>query len=96
VEKSVNVSYRYDKSFNGISIVNNESKSQIFYHFVRDLSKFEHETDLNELEKLAIEKNISQISTLGRGKIVCTSSKGIFELVKNILVKNPSFLIKGK
>ena len=96
VEKLLNVSYRYDKAFNGTSLINHKKVCTTYYHFVRDLTNSEHETDLTRLEKLSIKNNITKVSKLGRGKIVCTDSTPLLDIIRREITKKPSLLIKGK
>lgn len=96
VEKSCNVPYRFDKPFLGKSIINNREVSRKFFHFVRDLDNDNHSAELSRLEDLAIKQGLMKVSTLGRGSMYGIRSKDFFDLAKQELEKNPSFLIKGK
>jgi aminoglycoside 3-N-acetyltransferase len=96
VEKSCNVTYRWDKSFKGKSIINGQEENKRFIHFVRDLDKEEHSSELSELQELCIKEKIMKISDLGRGKIYCIRAKDYVSLAKQEIEKNEFFIVKGK
>lgn len=95
VEKKLNVAYRYDKAFNGSSIINGQKKSGIFYHFVYDLKKPNNGPDFAKFDKKAKELGLVKIVNLGKGQIVSITAKDTFNLIESELKLNPSFLIKG-
>lgn len=94
VEKSLNVPYRYDKEFNGLVIKNNQSSKKSFFHFVREL-KPEYEPQFEKFNQAAFKQNMVKTSNLGKGQIVCISASDSFNLIKNELIKDPFFLVKG-
>ena len=95
IEKLLNVRYRYDKEFKGFLKFNNRYVEKIFVHFVYDKEKPENGPDFEKFHKKAIELKKAKISNLGKGQIVCISAKNTFDLIKNEIISNPNFLIKG-
>ena len=95
IEKLLNVRYRYDKEFKGFLKLNNRYAEKIFVHFVYDKEKPENGPDFEKFHKKAIELKKAKISNLGKGQIVCISAKNTFDLIKNEIISNPNFLIKG-
>lgn len=95
VEKSLNVSYRYDKPFKGKSIINGHEEERVYYHFVRDLDKPSDVTDLTRFDKLAKDLQLLKTVNLGRGQIMCISTKDVVDLIQTEVKKNNLFLIKG-
>jgi len=61
VERELNVPYRYDKEFRGISIVNDKKVVKKYYHFVRDLENSNHLSDLSKLEQKCKELGLSNL-----------------------------------
>jgi aminoglycoside 3-N-acetyltransferase len=96
VERKLNVVYRYDKEFTGISIINGEKINKKYYHFVRDLEKDEHISDLNQLDESLKKLGLLKTMNLGKGQMILMKTKDVFEIVKNEIKKNPYFLVKGK
>jgi aminoglycoside 3-N-acetyltransferase len=96
VEKQLNVPYRYDKAFTGFLIKHNQKVKKTFYHFVYDLAKPNNEACFTKFDKKAKEMNITQVSNLGRGQVLCLSAVDTYNLIKKQLILEPAFLIKGK
>lgn len=96
VEKLLNVSYRYDKLFKGKSILDNQEEERTYYHFVRDLDKDEHISNLVRLDETAKKLGLLKLENLGRGQIISMTAKDTLEIIKNEIKKNPYFLVKGK
>jgi aminoglycoside 3-N-acetyltransferase len=96
VEKSCMVRYRWDKSFEGKSIINGREENKKFFHFVRDLNKNEHSSDLSKLQNLCIKQGIMKLTDLGRGEIYSVRARDYVNLAKQEIEKNDLFLIKGK
>ena len=96
IEKKLNVPYRYDKEFEGTSIINGKRIKEKFIHFVRDLKNEERLPDLSRLEQRAKEIGVLKISNLGKGQIILINSKKVDEIIIKEIKKTPNFLIKGK
>ena len=87
VEKTLNVPYRYDKAFKGRSIIDNQEEERTYYHFVRDLAKDEHLSDLTKLEETAKKLGLLKTVNLGKGQIICMSVRDTLEIVKKEIKK---------
>jgi aminoglycoside 3-N-acetyltransferase len=94
VEKSQNVSYRFDKIFRGNIIKNGIKEKKESYHFVYDLKKAKDAPDFTRFHKKALEKNIVKKNDLGKGQVNCISVKNVFNLIMKELQKRPRFLVK--
>lgn len=94
VEKSLNVPYRYDKGFKGVSIEGSESIQKIFYHFVYDLNKPQNAPNFTKFHEKSIQTGIARKTNLGRGQIIMVTAQDTFELIKKELKEDPCFLTK--
>jgi aminoglycoside 3-N-acetyltransferase len=95
VERELHVSYRYDKEFRGISIVNGKKRGKKYYHFVHDLNNTNHVSDLSKLEQKCIELGFTKSEVLGKGQIIVISTKDVHDVINKEIQKDPKFLIKG-
>jgi len=95
VERELKVPYRFDKAFEGMSVKGGKLEKSTFYHFVRDEKNPDVYPDFIKFDKKAKELGFAKVANLGRGQVVCISSKKSVELIKNEIKKNPHFLIKG-
>jgi len=95
VERQLNVSYRYDKAFEGKSIIDGKIISGKFYHYVRDSSNPNVYPNFTKFDKRARELGLAKSENLGRGQIVCISVKDTMKLIKEEIKKTPNFLIEG-
>jgi aminoglycoside 3-N-acetyltransferase len=95
VEKKLNLKYRYDKEFSGISIVNNKKIENKYYHFVHDLKKNSHLPDLTKLDKKCKELGLVNSEDLGKGQIVVVSTKDVYNIINKEITNNENFLIRG-
>ena len=95
VERANDVSYRYNKAFNGIIEMPDGNKIRDYaVHFV-----FEGEKDYPTFERLdrkCREKNICKISNLGKGTILAMDIKQYYNLICESLKENPRFLTVGE
>ena len=96
VERGIDVSYRYDKPFKGKSLIDEKLVDKTFFHYVRDDNNSDVYPDFIKFDKKAKELGLAKVANLGRGQVVCISTKDSIELIKKEIVKNPNFLIKGK
>lgn len=95
-EKLLQVSYRYDKSFEGFFINDNIKEKRNFVHFVRDLSDPNTLPDLKKLNNISYELGKAKDVKLGKGQISCIYAQDILEIIKQQIPLDPYFLIKGK
>jgi len=95
VERELKVPYRFDKPFEGKSLINGKLEKRIFYHFVRDDKNPEVYPEFRKFDKKAKQLGLAKVANLGRGQVVSISVKDTFELIKKEIIKNPNFLIKG-
>jgi aminoglycoside 3-N-acetyltransferase len=95
VERKLNVSYRYDKEFRGISIVNDKKMEKKYYHFVRDLENSNYESDLLKLEQKCKDLELLKSEVLGKGQIDVIDTKNVYDVINEEIQKEPNFLVKG-
>ncbi len=95
VERKLNVPYRYDKEFKGISIVDERKIERKYYHFVRDLENPNLVSDLLKLDQKCKELGFLQTEVLGKGQIAIISSKDVYDIINKEIKNDPNFLIKG-
>lgn len=96
VEKCMNVAYRYDKSFPGISIIDGREIRGVFTHFVYDKAKPRHGPEFYKFDRRAKELGLVRTASLGRGTVVSISFRDAFDLIRTQLRKEPNFLIVGR
>lgn len=96
VEKSLNVSYRHDKAFRGVSHISGKMEEKVFYHYVYDMENMEHAPDFPKFDRAAKAIGMTRISELGRGQVVVIRAKDVFDLIRKEYSKDPQFLIKGE
>jgi len=96
VERKLNVPYRYDKKFSGISIINGEEIEGKYFHFVHDLENSNLISNLSKLEQKCKEEGFLQTQILGKGQIVVISTKNVYEIIKKEIKNDSNFLIEGK
>ena len=94
-EKKIQVPYRYDKKFKGISIIDRKEIEGEFYHYVYDHEKLNHKPAFAKFHKRADELGLVKKVNLGRGQIVSITAKETYDLIEKELKTNPSFLIVG-
>lgn len=96
VEKVLDVPYRTDKFFKGISIINGKETLKTFSHYVRDNDNRATYPDFETFDFLARKKNLTKFANLGRGQITSITLKDTMELILTQYKNDPNFLIKGK
>lgn len=96
IERLLNVPYRFDKAFTGTISSQGQEQEDCFTIYVRDTSTDATIADFTTLDKLAVEQNLYQKATLGRGFIGVISIRDKYQLIKNELQLNPHLLIKGE
>lgn len=95
VERELQVPYRYDKEFRGISIVNGKKIEKKYYHFVHDLNNTNHVSNLSKLEHKCKELGFIKSEVLGKGQIIVVSTKDVYDVINEEIRKDPKFLING-
>lgn len=95
VERKLNVPYRYDKEFRGISIIDGKKVERKYYHFVYDLDNPSLVPDLSKLEQKCKELGFLHTEVLGKGQIVVISTKDVYNIINNEIKKDLNFLVKG-
>jgi len=95
VEKTLNVSYRYDKKFSGKVITNQKIRDVAWFHFVFDHEKKHHWPNFDKFSKKTKDLDLVKTANLGKGQITCIPARETFDLIKNELKNDPSFLIDG-
>ena len=95
VERKLNVPYRWDKPFDGVLMKDGIQQTKRFYHFVFDPEIPEHCPDFTKFDKLAKERNIAKQEFLGKGSVLTIRAIDTYNLIKEELTKNISFLLKG-
>lgn len=96
IERLLNVPYRFDKAFTGTISSQGQEQEDCFTIYVRDTSTDATIADFTTLDKLAVEQNLYQKATLGRGFIGVISIRDKYQLIKDELQLNPNLLIKGE
>ncbi len=94
VERVNSVSYRYNKAFNGIIHLDDETEWRDYaVHYV-----FEGERDypsFARLDKMCRELGVCKVADLGKGTILSMDIKDYYTLICDELRKNPRFLTAG-
>lgn len=95
IEKILNVSYRFDKKFQGELKIGDKFVEKEFKHFVYNKNKPEHAPNFEKFHNKAMKLKKVKISNLGRGQITCITAEDTLEIIKNEIVIQPNFLITG-
>ena len=96
IEKKMNVPYRFDKEFTGISIENGKQRKKKNIHFVRELENKETIPFLKRLDDKLNGKNLLNKTDLGKGQITIMSTKDVMDVISDEIGKNTNFLINKK
>jgi len=91
VEKMLNVPYRYDKEFKGLSKWNGKLINHRVIYFVRDLKYY---PDFKKFHKFAKEEGLVKSAQLGKGVINCITCKDTFKICKKLLNSDPYALAR--
>ena len=94
VERKLDVQYRFDKIFNGVTLKNGESYPRASTIWVRYLSDDALEFDSKPFDKLTRETNLFHVVSLGRGQIGLISAQDTYKCISETLPKRPWFLTK--
>jgi len=95
VEKRLDVPYRWDKPFDGIIKIDDKTQNARFYHYVWDPEIPDHCPDFIKFDRLAKLKGIAKQEYLGKGTVLVISAIDTYNLIKEELSKDISFLLKG-
>ena len=95
-ERELEVDYRYDKAFDGTSIIGGREILDTYYHYVYDLEKPETGPDFTKFDYYAKTHNYTKTGDLGRGQIVLITAQDMFSIIKEQYKINPQFFIKSK
>jgi len=95
LENLVGVPYLYNKLFKSEVYSGKKKKNGIFTMSVRYL-EYDIENDQSKFKALLVKKNKAKIIELGRGKILSTSFKNVFEVGIEALAKDRYILLKRK
>jgi len=95
LENLVGVPYLYNKLFKSEVYLGKKKINGIFTMSVRYL-EYDIENDQSKFKALLVKKNKAKIIELGRGKILSTSFKNVFEVGIEALAKNRYILLKRK
>lgn len=94
VERELKVPYRYDKTFSGTVVINNEVKDVTSTIWVRDLSSPGTEASFTSFHNLAKSKGLFLSESVGRGSVGTISAEETYQLIKSTLPNRPEFLTK--
>lgn len=92
IEKENDVSYRYNKAFNGQTRVNGEIKKDYAVHFVYD--RDDDAPCMERVDKLCKEYNISHQVNLGKGTILAFSVQKYYSFFSELMKERPRVLCK--
>ena len=92
IEKMVNVDYRYDRSFSGSIINDNENITDSYELFVRYKNIFPGEGSY-KYEEMLLENNISKRAMIGDSSMTILDESAAFDLYVDIITKNPTYFL---
>jgi len=90
IERQNDVSYRYNKAFNGQYVINGVLKRDYAVHFVFDGD--ENAPSMERVHQLCKENGIFKQANLGKGMILSFSSEKYFDFFSNLLKSRPRVL----
>ncbi|MCM1213720.1 MAG: AAC(3) family N-acetyltransferase [Lachnospiraceae bacterium] len=92
VEKINHVTYRYNKAFNGIKIIDGKQIHDYAVHFVYDYDKPEDSYNPSRIDALCKEQGIVKSAYLGKGNILTFSTKEYVDYISELLKEYPRIL----
>jgi aminopeptidase-like protein/aminoglycoside N3'-acetyltransferase len=92
IEQEMNVPYRFLKLFSGFIKQQDKLYFEKWLYFVRILSVFD-DIDIDKIENLAREENLSKYASIGLGNIACISFPDLFKLYRKRLKKDKLYLL---
>jgi len=87
IERNNNVSYRYNKAFNGKTIINGVVKKDYAVHFVFDGA--DDAPSMERVDELCKAHHISKQVNLGKGTILAFSTQRYYAFFTGLLKKRP-------
>ena len=87
IERNNNVSYRYNKAFNGKTIINGVVKKDYAVHFVFD--RADDAPSMERVDELCKAHQISEEVNLGKGTILAFSTQRYYDFFTGLLKKRP-------
>lgn len=91
VEKLFEVPYRYDKEFEGVTVLQGKRIHHKVTYFVRSLNYL---PDFPKFDRFVKEGGYAKITKLGRGSIVCLSCQDVYKAFKEMYEKDRYALAK--
>jgi aminoglycoside 3-N-acetyltransferase len=96
VERTLNVPYRFNKTFHGVIKNGTELYESKAIYFVRDLNKPHDEPDFRKFDTGFRKSHEFVKSTkIGRGIILSFQSRDVFSFIKKNLSDDSKYLLKG-
>ena len=90
IERSNNVSYRYNKAFNGKTVIRDAVKKDYAVHFVFDGAG--DAPSMERVDELCKKHHISKQVNLGKGTILAFSTQEYYDFFTNLLRVRPRVL----
>lgn len=90
IERQNNVPYRYNKAFNGISMIDGASHRDYAVHFVCDGG--DDAASMERVDELCTEHGISKQVELGKGTVLSFSAQTYFDFFSKLLKTRPRIL----
>ena len=90
IERSNNVSYRYNKAFNGKTVIRDAVKKDYAVHFVFD--EADDAPSMERVDELCKKHHISKQVNLGKGTILAFSTQEYYDFFTNLLRVRPRVL----
>lgn len=94
-ERLLDVSYRFDKTFKGSSLIDGREQNSQSTIYVRYLSDDALQYSSKLFTKIALERNLFFIENIGRGSIGLISTSDTFKIISDEIIKSPYFLTKA-
>lgn len=95
VERKLNVPYRYDKLFSGITCVNGEEHKKDVIFFCQDMNNIDTRVNIDDFNRIGIESGSIKTTKVGRSAVCCISAKETFALIEQTIKKHPYFLTEA-
>jgi aminoglycoside 3-N-acetyltransferase len=95
IEQTLEVSYRYPKAFNGMSILNAGRQLTSIVYNVRDLHRPEHEPYFMRLDRDGRADGSLAVATLGRGEVNLIRARRMAQLARDGLARRADYLVVG-
>lgn len=96
IERLNHVSYRYNKAFNGIKILDGKQVRDYAVHFVYDYDKPGDAYYPGRIDALCREKGIVKTAYLGKGSVLAYSAREYMDYIGELLKERPRILVKDE